>query len=340
MNTLIKYPGGKEKELKVIKPMLPQNINNYYEPFVGGGAVLWHLNLGNRKFINDISRDLVNFYICIQIQDEVFFQELEAWNERFHLATNNAHDDMDEIMDAFCDNRDPVIAEEVLDFVLKKFQHIHRKAAKNNGLIEAFEENIEAAYKQAVYTQARTEYNNYPVFDGHRAALYVLMRQYGFSGMFRYNANGDFNIPYGGIPYNNKYLDERIRLMQSAEVVNIMQTTVIGNEDFEQFMHHNPPQQSDFIFIDPPYDTTFSAYDNIDFDRLDQHRLSNYLINNCMANWMVVIKATDYIRHLYPANTRCVNGGIIRIHEFDKRYDVCMKGRNEQRCEHLLITNY
>lgn len=340
MNTLIKYPGGKEKELKVIEPMLPQVINNYYEPFVGGGAVLWHLNLGNRKFINDISRDLVNFYICVQIQDEEFFQELETWNERFHQVTNIALEDMDEIMNAFIENRDPNIEDDVLGYVKKKFQHIHRKAEKNGGIIEAFEENIEAAYKQAVYSMARDRYNTYHVYDGRRAALYVLMRQYGFSGMFRYNADGNFNIPYGGIPYNNKYLDERLRLMRSDEVINIMRTTVIGNEDFEQFLYHNPPQHNDFIFIDPPYDTTFSAYDNIDFDRLDQHRLSNYLINTCMANWMVVIKATDYIRHLYPLNTTCANGGTIQIREFDKRYDVCMKGRNEQRCEHLLITNY
>lgn len=340
MNTLIKYPGGKEKELKVIRPMLPQNINNYYEPFVGGGAVLWHLNLGRRKFINDISKDLVNFYICVQIQDEEFFECLENWNDQFHLAANMAADDMDEIVNAFCENRDPDIDETVKPYVIKKFAHIHRKAEKNNEVVEAFEENVEAAYKQALYSRARNEYNASQIFDGRRAALYVLMRQYGFSGMFRYNADGDFNIPYGGIPYNNKYLDERIRLMKSGEVISIMRNTVIGNEDFEQFMHHNPPGQNDFIFIDPPYDTTFSSYDNIDFDRLDQHRLSNYLINNCMANWMVVIKATDYIRHLYPENMQCINGGEIHIYEFDKKYDVCMKGRNEQRCEHLLITNY
>ena len=262
------------------------------------------------------------------------------WNKRLRLASNNAHEYMGEIMDAFCENREPDISEEVLGFVLKKFQHIHRKAEKNNGIIEAFEANIEAAYKQAVYNQARKEYNDYPVFDGRRAALYVLMRQYGFSGMFRYNAKGDFNIPYGGIPYNNKYLDERIKQMQSKEVIDIMQATVIGNEDFEQFLYHNPPQRDDFIFIDPPYDTKFSTYDNNDFDRLDQYRLSDYLINNCMANWMIVIKATDYIRQLYPVHSKCKNGGIIKILEFDKRYDVCVKGRNEQRCEHLLIINY
>ena len=37
LSPLIKYPGGKEKELNYIIPALPAKIDNYYEPFVGGG---------------------------------------------------------------------------------------------------------------------------------------------------------------------------------------------------------------------------------------------------------------------------------------------------------------
>lgn len=37
---LIKYPGGKEKELNYIIPALPAKIDNYYEPFVGGGLYI------------------------------------------------------------------------------------------------------------------------------------------------------------------------------------------------------------------------------------------------------------------------------------------------------------
>lgn len=41
---LIKYPGGKEKELNYIIPALPAKIDNYYEPFVGGGAVYFAID--------------------------------------------------------------------------------------------------------------------------------------------------------------------------------------------------------------------------------------------------------------------------------------------------------
>lgn len=341
MKPLIKYPGGKDKELKIIRPNIPRHINNYYEPFVGGGAVLWSLNLGNYKYINDISQDLINFYICVQVGDAEFYDVLEQWNTRLHNATIDAHEYMEDISEAFWNNEElRFVDPDLNDCLLHKFKHIHKKASKNNGVIEAFEDNIEAAFKQVVYTRARTEFNTHREFDGRRAALYVLMRQYGFSGMFRYNADGNFNIPYGGIPYNDKYLDEKIAIMRGDEVQEVMHNTVLGNEDFQMFMMQYPPHAGDFIFVDPPYDTTFSSYDNIAFDRLDQYRLSHYLINTCPANWMVVIKATDYIRQLYPNNQACANGGVINIIEFDKKYDVCMKGRNDQHCEHLLIRNY
>lgn len=45
---LIKYPGGKEKELNYIIPALPAKIDNYYEPFVGGGAVYFAIDAKKR----------------------------------------------------------------------------------------------------------------------------------------------------------------------------------------------------------------------------------------------------------------------------------------------------
>ena len=41
MKPILKYPGGKEKELPVIISALPEKIGRYYEPFVGGGAVFF-----------------------------------------------------------------------------------------------------------------------------------------------------------------------------------------------------------------------------------------------------------------------------------------------------------
>ena len=347
MKPLIKYPGGKEKEIKIIREYMPCTINDYYEPFVGGGAVFWELAPGKQNFINDISSDLINFYVCVKNRNKSFYCEIIKWNDLFKEASITTLKLLPKIRQAYySDSRDLsfIKFDEMYDGIKKlisqKFDHIDRKAEKNDGIIDAFEDNIEAAFKQAVYCKARDEFNAHKRFDGKRAALYMIMRQYGFSGMFRYNAAGDFNIPYGGIPYNNKFLDDRINQIKSKETRELMNRTTISSVDFEEFLDNSNLQVDDFIFLDPPYDTTFTAYDGNEFSRKDQERLSKYLIKKCPAKWMVVIKATDFIRDLYPVDKKCANGKGINIVEFGKRYDVCMKGRNEQRCEHLLIRNY
>ena len=55
MKPFIKWPGGKKEELKTITQNLPDKINNFYEPFVGGGAVFLGIEDSDKFYINDKS---------------------------------------------------------------------------------------------------------------------------------------------------------------------------------------------------------------------------------------------------------------------------------------------
>lgn len=61
----VKWAGGKRQLLSQIRERLPETYNNYYEPFVGGGAVIFDLLPAN-ALINDINKALINAYrqIC------------------------------------------------------------------------------------------------------------------------------------------------------------------------------------------------------------------------------------------------------------------------------------
>ena len=61
MTPILKYSGGKSRELKNILPEIPDFKGRYIEPFIGGGAVYFHLNLQN-SIINDINSNLIRFY--------------------------------------------------------------------------------------------------------------------------------------------------------------------------------------------------------------------------------------------------------------------------------------
>ena len=88
------------------------------------------------------------------------------------------------------------------------------------------------------------------------------------------------------------------------------------------------------MFLDPPYDTEFSKYDNNEFNKNDQTRLRDTLLwLDC--KWMMVIKNTEFIYDLY-------NQDWIKILAFDKTYAYEVRGRNDKnkKVEHLIIMNY
>ncbi|HEM6213297.1 TPA: DNA adenine methylase [Streptococcus suis] len=56
-----KWTGGKRQLLPVIKSLMPDNYNSYFEPFIGGGAVFFEL-IPKKAIINDFNSELINCY--------------------------------------------------------------------------------------------------------------------------------------------------------------------------------------------------------------------------------------------------------------------------------------
>lgn len=69
----LKWAGGKRQLLDRISERMPQNYNNYYEPFIGGGAVLFGLQ-PERALINDINESLINTYRIIATNPQTLIE--------------------------------------------------------------------------------------------------------------------------------------------------------------------------------------------------------------------------------------------------------------------------
>lgn len=83
---VLKWAGGKSQLLETYRPLLPKKFTTYCEPFVGGGALLFHLQ-PNTAFINDINADLIRVYIVIKENvDELIFElgKFENTAEQFY----------------------------------------------------------------------------------------------------------------------------------------------------------------------------------------------------------------------------------------------------------------
>lgn len=73
----LKWAGGKRQLLPYIRKSLPSKFNKYYEPFIGGGAVLFDLKHKN-AVINDINKALINTYKSIKQYPLEVIAELET----------------------------------------------------------------------------------------------------------------------------------------------------------------------------------------------------------------------------------------------------------------------
>lgn len=73
LKPIVKWSGGKKDELKHILPHIPEDYTTYLEPFIGGGAVYFHLN-PEKSVINDVHKELTDFYQSIKNgkSDEIY----------------------------------------------------------------------------------------------------------------------------------------------------------------------------------------------------------------------------------------------------------------------------
>lgn len=67
MKPFVKWVGGKRQLLPEIETLMPASYNTYYEPFVGGGALLFSIT-PEKAVIGDMNATLIGTYKSIAIQ--------------------------------------------------------------------------------------------------------------------------------------------------------------------------------------------------------------------------------------------------------------------------------
>jgi DNA adenine methylase len=73
---VLKWVGGKRQLLPDIEKHMPNKFSTYYEPFLGGGAVLFELQ-PQKAVVNDINEELINVYKVIRDHVEELIEDLK-----------------------------------------------------------------------------------------------------------------------------------------------------------------------------------------------------------------------------------------------------------------------
>jgi DNA adenine methylase (dam) len=283
MKPLIKYRGGKSKEIPNIERQIPHFNGRYIEPFLGGGALYFHLEPQN-AIINDINSKLIGFYDGVK-------------SDYFNLRR-----ELDEVEKIYEENRHNFDE-------LKKLHPSEYVEDKNEDF----------------YYKIRDMYNGLSEKKYSDALIYFFINKTAYSGMIRYNAKGEFNVPFGRYQHLNTSL-------VSKEHSTLLSHTQIYNKDYKEIF--DMTKNDDFVFLDPPYDCVFSDYGNEEYKdgfNDDSHRklAQDFKNLNCMA--LMVIGKTPLTEKLYD--------GMI-VDEYAKKYAVNIRNRFKSVANHILIANY
>ena len=98
----IKWVGGKRSIVNELLQRIPNQINNYYEPFVGGGALFFEIyNMVNHSYLSDMNVDLVVSYNIIKNEPQKLIELLnkhtENHNEEYYYNIRKLQDLQDPI---------------------------------------------------------------------------------------------------------------------------------------------------------------------------------------------------------------------------------------------------
>ena len=369
MNPIIKWPGGKSREIEKIKPYIP-SYDRYVEPFFGGGALFFNLSPRSAA-INDISQSLIQYYQLIKNQDKQLYDLLVCYNNSFNNLINVCSKQDNYLVDLFLKLRNQIVHAGEIDSILEDFifslsddinsgfsekllldknqfddlllKNAHDKFVRTLANYDKkpfsdqdLKENLITGFASGYYMYFRKVFNDINLGKisnqsmQYQAANFYFIREYCYGSMFRYNSKGEFNIPYGGMSYNKKNMKSKIDNMFNREIDTLFSNTDIHCSDFENFFKDIKLTEKDFVFLDPPYDTDFSDYEGKDFTKNDQERLA-YSLKKTLAKFILVIKNTDFISNLYDKD--------FNILSFDKQYTYNVRSRNNRDVEHLIITN-
>ncbi len=285
MKPIIKYRGGKSREIQEFQRFIPATFEKYIEPFLGGGAVFFSLEPEN-AILNDVNDRLMNFYG--QVRNN--YQELSR--ELFEL--------------------EQIYEKNQLDYT-------KNKAAIGNSNIRIENRN------ETLYYKLRDMYNGIIESEYMQGTLYYFINKTSYSGMIRFNQQGEFNVPFG------RYAHLNTRMI-TLNHCNLLNRAELYNTDYSDIFER--ANVNDFMFLDPPYDCTFNDYGNLNmqngFDEEHHRRLAADFGNlNCKA--MMVIGRTELTEELYRARI---------IHEYTKNYAVNIRNRFNANASHIVVTNY
>ncbi|OIP85892.1 hypothetical protein AUK57_02210 [Candidatus Saccharibacteria bacterium CG2_30_41_52] len=93
MKPFLKWVGGKARVIAQLEQLFPESFNNYFEPFVGGGAVYFDTN-AKTATINDINKSLIGSYINVRDNVDLLINKLNSLQKQYYKLDEDQQKEM------------------------------------------------------------------------------------------------------------------------------------------------------------------------------------------------------------------------------------------------------
>lgn len=245
----VKWAGGKGNLLQKLEALLPTNFDDlenvtYIEPFVGGGAMLFHMlqrhKCIRRAIINDINADLIRCYQLIANDPQILIDRLKNIENNYYSV----------------------------DFPARK----------------------------ELFYAYRDQYNSEGIHPDERAALFIFLNHTCFNGLYRVNAAGKFNVPYGR--YKKPVICNEELIMADHQLLTSVELVIRQPGDYKLVRQNLSRNHPNFVYFDPPYrplsiTSSFKEYSNSPFGDTQQEELKIFCDKLSNMNCLIMQSNSD-----------------------------------------------
>ena len=245
----VKWAGGKGNLLQKLEALLPTDFDDlenvtYIEPFVGGGAMLFHMlqhhKCITRAVINDINPDLIRCYQLIANDSQTLIERLKNIENNYYSV----------------------------DFPARK----------------------------ELFYAYRDQYNSVGIHADERAALFIFLNHTCFNGLYRVNAAGKFNVPYGR--YKKPVICNEKLIMADHRLLNSIELVIRQLGDYKLVRQNLSRNHPNFVYFDPPYrplnaTSSFKEYSNNPFEDRQQEELKHFCDRLSAQNCLIMQSNSD-----------------------------------------------
>jgi DNA adenine methylase len=266
MKPFMKWVGGKTQIINDVISLFPKEMNNYHEPFLGGGSVLLALlsqksiKVSGKIYASDLNSNLIGLYKNVQTNSDGLIAELKKLAAEFSACTGTV---------------------------------VNRKAS-------TIEEALTSP--ESYYFWIRARFNALPNEERMSvpaSAMLLFMNKTCFRGLYREGPRG-FNVPFGN--YKNPSIVDEVHLKTVSTLIKdvifthcsfsvALEKVVAGD-----FVYLDPPYA-------PENETSFTSYTSDGFS-LDSHTSLFRLCTSMKSNNVSMLMSNadvDLVKNTFPA---------------------------------------